>query len=493
MSGRAATGTRLVVVTGLILGGITLVQLLVRSAISRDEMENIRWGQMLAWGTEKHPPLFGWIHYGWVELLGRSDLATFVLEKLAFALGLALLYLLLKPMLARERVILALALTLATANAVLLVLKFNGNSAQWPVWAAYLLCLQRAVTSERATWWLATGLAAGAAVLTKYHAFLLFACSLGWLLSRPEGRRALAGWRPWAGVALALLVVAPHLVWLFRHGAPTLGYAAANIGAAEGVAAHVLEPLVYVLEQALFLCPALLVFAWWLRRGRPARGASTTPSDLGFLFWHGPVLGLAPAIASLVAGLSLGSMWGLASWGLLPAWAIARFELAASGPRVRQALVAALATAGLYALIAVVHGGLFAVQLDYKGTAAAVRDAWYARYQAPLAIAGGDGRYYEGLTVYAPEAPDVFGMLDPGLHPRVTPARMAREGAVIVIPERLEDSVARARQRFPVEADAVVEVGGWRRGLVSTRSDRLLLLFVAPAVAGAGGAPGGPG
>lgn len=465
----------------VILAAITLTQWLCRSAISRDEMENIRWGQALAWGSEKHPPLFGWIHYGWVELFGRADLSTYLLEKINFAVGLVLLYVLVRRLLGRERALLASALTLATADALLICLKYNATSAMWPLWAGYLLCLHGAWKTADVRWWVATGLFAGLAVLTKYHSLLLVMCSAGFLLSDDMGRRQLVGWRPWTAVAAALMVIAPHVVWVWQHGASTVGYAIENVSEGSVLARHLVEPLKYLVLQALCLVPALVLLILWARRSPGSPSQRDDGGALRFLFWHGPLLGLAPAAFSLVGGLSLGSLWGMTSWGLFPAWMLARFGIRPGSDRLNIGLVAAAALTGLVVVLYFVNTAFLAEQRDYKGAAIAVSKAWRDRYEAPLTVVGGDDRYFEGLGVYLPGHPDVFGRLDPSYHPRVDMERIARDGAAIVIPEDDRDAFQLARSRFPIDDTVVLELPARRDGIRRLRGERLLVMFISPA------------
>ncbi len=467
-------------VTTLILGVIVLVQLLVRSAISRDEMENIHWGQALSWGNEKHPPLFGWVNYLWVEVFGRADLSTFVLEKLNVALGLFLAYLIARRILGPGKALLATALSLATVNVVLMALKYNGNSALWPVWLAFLLLLHIAVRGGQWWAWIGVGLLGAAAVLTKYHSLVLLACTFGWLISSPRGRSILTGPAPWIGVLCGLALLAPHIYWLFTDGVSALAYASDNLTQGAGLAAHARYPVKYVLVQAVFLCPALVLLWRWARRDRLETRSPPDELDQQFLLWHGPVLGLVPAGLSLVSGMSLGSMWGIATWGLFPAWAVARFGLRPRRARVRRALLAALALAGVYVAAAVVDGVFVARQLPYKPASAAVLDAWAERYDTPLTIVGGDGRYYEGLAVYAPGEPDVFGALDPATHRRVSHERIQREGGVLLIPADMTESLALARERFDVDTEAQLTLPAEGHRLYRTRAEELLVLFLAP-------------
>ncbi|HUW80620.1 MAG TPA: glycosyltransferase family 39 protein, partial [Acidocella sp.] len=66
-------------------------------------------------------------------------------------------------------------------------------------------------------WWLAAGLAAGLALLSKYTAALFVAAAFVWLVSSPEGRATLRTPWPWVGVLLALLIFAPDIYWNATH------------------------------------------------------------------------------------------------------------------------------------------------------------------------------------------------------------------------------------------------------------------------------------
>jgi putative flippase GtrA len=475
---------RLVRVTLLSLASICVVQLLIRSALARDELENMHWGQALDWGSAKHPPLFGWVNYLWVETVGYHDLSTYVLQKLNVAVGLVLLYILARRFLDRRGALLAVALAAATVNIILIALKYNGNSALWPIWIAYLLVLHRAVRTDRGRWWVATGLLAAAAVLTKYHTFLLLACSLGWLIATPAGRAALAGWRLWLGVFVGLAVLAPHIVWFVERGGPTFGYAIENLTAGRGpgsLLSHIRNPAQYALTQAVFLCPALVLLLRWVGQDRTAgRRRQRDATDLDFLLWHGPVFGLAPAALSVVSGITLGGMWGIASWALLPIWVIARFDVATDAARLRTATRNVAGVTLAYAVVALIHGAFFDRQADYKQAAEAVQAAWRARYATPLAIVGGEGRYYHGLGAYATDHPDVFTFLDPGTNRRITPGRLAQEGAAIVVVNSLPEKLALARRLFTPDAEVEIEIQGGRRGLYTTRTETVTVLFLDP-------------
>ena len=61
--------------------------------------------------------------------------------------------------------------------------------------------------------------------------------------------------------AVALVVMAPHLVWLVRNDFLPFAYASARAAPSRGVLDHVLHPAVFLVSQLTFLLPALAIAA----------------------------------------------------------------------------------------------------------------------------------------------------------------------------------------------------------------------------------------
>jgi 4-amino-4-deoxy-L-arabinose transferase-like glycosyltransferase len=83
--------------------------------------------------------------------------------------------------------------------------------------AFVLLSLAKVVETQRGVWWLAVGVAMGAALLSKYSGFFLGLGIVGWLIFTPAMRRWL--WSPWPyiGGGIALAMFTPVVVWNAQH------------------------------------------------------------------------------------------------------------------------------------------------------------------------------------------------------------------------------------------------------------------------------------
>ncbi|GAA2262522.1 glycosyltransferase family 39 protein [Glycomyces scopariae] len=156
-------------------------------------------------------------------------------------------------------VALAFGHTLSTATVDLLV------------WVAVLLFVVRALMRDP-RWWLAVGAATGIGLYNKHLiVLLLLSLALGLLAARsPNGLRS--KWL-WAGVALALVLGSPNLVYQAVNDWPQLEMASA-IGETDGEENRILLLPFQFLLVGLFLVPVWFAGVWGLVRRtdwRPAR------------------------------------------------------------------------------------------------------------------------------------------------------------------------------------------------------------------------------
>lgn len=84
-------------------------------------------------------------------------------------------------------------------------------------WAAALYYLQRALIDGRSRAWIGAGAAIGVGMLSKYSMILVPAAAFAFVLLDARSRRVLVSPWAWAGVAVALAVFAPVIVWNVQH------------------------------------------------------------------------------------------------------------------------------------------------------------------------------------------------------------------------------------------------------------------------------------
>ncbi|TVQ91235.1 MAG: glycosyltransferase [Chromatiaceae bacterium] len=238
-----------------------LVRWLISPALELDEAEQALLSQWWQWGYSAQPPLYTWLQAGLNAIVGPNLLSLSLLRQALLFATYYLVYLVGLRVLRRHDLALAATLSLLLLPQVvwenqrehthsLLVLTLAAAT----LWQVLRLLEQRTLSG-----YLALGLLGALGLLAKYN-YALFAAALGLaLLSLPAGRRLLLDLRLAATVALALLVLTPHLLWLLEHAevgaavAEKLQNQAQPTGPANGFGRLLLSTLT-------FLTPLWLVF-----------------------------------------------------------------------------------------------------------------------------------------------------------------------------------------------------------------------------------------
>ena len=115
---------------------------LFRNTMCVDSMEAITWGELISFGTNKHPPLSGWLADGFYRLFFQHDFAIHLLGILCIAIGLIYIYKLANYFLDTKKAVCAALIITASSYYSYLIFYYNFNCnilamGLWPVLAYY--------------------------------------------------------------------------------------------------------------------------------------------------------------------------------------------------------------------------------------------------------------------------------------------------------------------------------------------------------------------
>lgn len=301
--------------------------LLFDPEIPGDNLEQLDWAHHPAWGYAKHPPFPTWILWCFQQMFAPTLSLTYFLGALQVMFLMAMAW-----QLARESLdgitpwiaaLMVACITYYTSR----MHYYNHNTALMTAYAASLLALWRAVTTNQMRWWGLLGVAWAVGMLSKYQMALLIGCNALFLWD--------VHWRKAAhvlrGFALAFMVAAlllsPHVIWLVRNHFPSFGYASVTLAAHLGFIDRLRNVLHFVLHQAGRVAPLLALvamLAWRMRESDPQApepGVSSTLS-LSLRFWTihawGPLVGIS--LIGIVFGAAVETHWGMASLWTVPFW-----------------------------------------------------------------------------------------------------------------------------------------------------------------------------
>jgi hypothetical protein len=364
----------------------------------RDELQFLNDAQHLDWGFVPYPPLTSALEFLGFKMFGLSPVGLRLFSVVAQAAVI-----LVSGLMARDlgggrlaQIFTAVAVGLSPApmaNATM----FQYSSFDMLWWVLIAWSAIRLLRDDDPRWWVAIGLFAGLGLQTKYSiAFELVGVLAGVLLT--DARRHLTSSWLWAGVAVALLVFAPNLVWLARHDFISYRFLQSihvrdvNEGRADGFLRDQ-----FLINANLFATPVWitgLVGYFRARRYRMLAWMYVVPLLL-FMLLQGRFYYVSAAYPMLLAmGAVIGEQWLRT---LRPVWQVAMAALMFSG----------VAAIGIYAALIIMpvasSGPLrdFALRRnndlrekigwnELVSQVAAIRDALPAEQQADLGIVVGN-------------------------------------------------------------------------------------------------------
>ncbi len=225
----------------------------------RDELGMFDNARYLDWGYVEYPPLAPWLMRFELALFGPSLVGLRLLPAIAQAGVMVLAGLMAKELGGRRfaQVLAAVAAGIVPGSLMIGGLfQYTSLDYFWFVLIAYLVI--RLCKSGDPRWWLAIGAVIGLGMMTKYTmAFYVAGIVLAVLLTSTR-RHLLSPWL-WGGVALALLIVTPNMIWQANHNFVSLDFLQSihardiRIGRAD----------TFWLEQ-LILCANIVTVPLWL-------------------------------------------------------------------------------------------------------------------------------------------------------------------------------------------------------------------------------------
>lgn len=217
---QAFSPAMLVCAFGLYIGLHYILGFVQFPVLGLDYAEQAFLGQTLEWGYSGQPPLYTWLVWLLFQCFGVGPFALHLLKAIllactyGFAFGSGRLY-----CDDRRRAFLAtLALWLIPPLVCDAVGDLTHTALLAAVCSATLYLFLRVAAVGRSRDYFLFGLALGMGVLSKYNYVLFAGPLLLAALTVPRYRARLLTWRGVAALAVAVMVLLPHGLWVVQHG-----------------------------------------------------------------------------------------------------------------------------------------------------------------------------------------------------------------------------------------------------------------------------------
>jgi 4-amino-4-deoxy-L-arabinose transferase-like glycosyltransferase len=453
-----------------------------------DNVEQYIWAQSLEWGYHKHPPMPTWMLGGVSAIFGASKWWALYLSAFCFTVTLWLTWMIAKQ----------LSDARAAAVAVLLwgllqyfssrLQMYNHNTVMVMWIAAVVWCALQ--TPRSPLWWLGAGIAAGAALLSKYQAVIPLTGVLFGLVFTGQLREQRQKMGLSIAILISLVVFAPHAIWVVQHDFITVRYASQSVETTDFLrrASCVLSFLSNQIRVAIPLILALLIYYLWMRLSPKASEAlrtwkPTRHKSMQIWIWAlfiGPMLFLL--VLALVAGVHLRNQWGMQTLQFAPLW-LAAWLLYRNPISLKRlatvVIVMQVAHLGVYAHFQQDSEAMASKRrLDTLFPAQLIADTgvtlWHSVTDCPLQLVVGD--FEAGLVaLYAGRSEKLFPavQINAIATPWINAGHLRSKGALWVLP---------GHQQLPLHLTALytLQLGGHEYSDLEYRS--VIFAVQAPAL-----------
>jgi 4-amino-4-deoxy-L-arabinose transferase-like glycosyltransferase len=335
----------------------TALPTLLYANLPLDLIEALTYGREWVLGSDKLPPLPWWLVEITYRLFG-ADVAYYALAEVVVIAAFALVFATARPLIGATRALVAILIIDGLHYYQYTAVKFNHDVIQLPFWALAGYAFHVALKRGQLRHWLLLGVAFGGALWAKYFVVVLAAPYALFMLFDRDARSVWRTAGPWLGIALALAISSPHLIWLVDNHFAPFNYVDVRSAPVRGWFDHILHPALFAIGQLFFLLPALFIVAMYVWP-RPSSkiplaamgGAASTASRLvpAQAEWdHSDAydrrivtviaLGPAAAMLALIAASGRGAitMWGYPLWLFLGLWIVLFVPRTLDTPRLRH-------------------------------------------------------------------------------------------------------------------------------------------------------------
>jgi 4-amino-4-deoxy-L-arabinose transferase-like glycosyltransferase len=396
------------------------------------------YGHEWQWGYAPFPPLVPWLADLAFGLTGHWTGSQLVLSIGSVLLTLLLVWQLGVATVGASGAALAVALTISIQYFGAQITAYDPATGTLPLWIASVLLYRRVVLSPGRIGWAMLGVVLALLIYANQAGVLLIAVLAGHLLLTRQGRSQIGGAGPAIAAGVAVVLLLPHLIWLF--GAPAATAADAGFGA------RIATAFGFLFGHAALHIGMMLIVLLAVLPGLPLRSepltldlTAPTPFDRSLILAAAIVPWLLTAAAPLVgiaispyAGGAMVALSGLALIVALPSRLVLR------APRLAAAVWALLLVAQPFGHAVSVYakasgsGPLPTELYPARALSNAMQSVWKSRTTRPLDIVTGSLRQAGYVALYATPRPSVLIDADLATSPWITRERLKQSGTLVV-------------------------------------------------------------
>lgn len=416
----------------------TIGPALTRATLPHDTLEGITWGLQWQLGYNKHPFLTAWLCAGVTQLFNTVGWPVYLLAQLAVSMTFFAVWQLAKHMLPPVHALISALVLEGILFYNINSFNFTPDTLQSPLWALLTLFLYKALNTQKITHWLYTGTLAALCLCTKYQAVLLLGSAFLFCIINTVARQSFQKKGMYLGLSVFLLLITPHIIWLYQHHFITLTYAetaASEYTQKQSLLHHFIYPLRFLINNFIDVI-GLFLLLW------PFYGHHKAPLDINhfnrqFLIY----LGLGPLVFSLILCFLSGDYfpprWATPYFFALGILAIIYLKPTLSKTALKQFAITLILFSSLLFIGRMLTFTLYPrpasdAFLPNKEIALSITQLWQAQYHRPLPYIAGSNYLVALTTPYLTDKPKPYLGVTPEESAWINEQDLREKGAVFL-------------------------------------------------------------
>ena len=290
----------------------TLIPSLTNKNLPLDTIEALAWGSNLDWGFNKHPPMSAFFSEVFFKIFGPFDWAYYFLSQIFVLIAFFYVFKLANEILANIKLSLISVFLLESIYFYNFTTpEFNVNVCQLPFWSLVVYYSWKIYDRKNIEFidCFLVGLFAAIGFLSKYlFIYLLISIDLLFIYLIFIKKTKKFDFKYLITIEVFLVLLIPHLIWLFNNEFITFVYAFNRTGLEEtGIISHIKHPIIFLFKQLGILIP--FFFLIWLLIKKIKFKINFKDKKLLFLFSISILPIVLIFITSLMMGSKIRTMW----------------------------------------------------------------------------------------------------------------------------------------------------------------------------------------
>jgi len=373
----------------------TMIPSLTNSNLPLDTIEALAWGSNLDWGFSKHPPMSAFFSEVFFNIFGAQDWAYYLLSQIFVIISFSFIFKFAFEILGNIKLSLISVLLLEAIYFFNFTTpEFNVNVCQLPFWSLVIYYSWKIYDAKEIKFYdcFLIGLFAAIGFLSKYlFVYLLLSISSLFIYVTYKKFKNF-DFKYLIIIEIFLVLLVPHLVWLYDNNFITVTYGLQRSGLDETeIFNHVKYPITFLLKQFGILIPFFILLLLLIKKIK----IKLNFNDKKFLFLLS--ISILPIflifITSVITGSKIRTMWMTPFYLPIGIFSIYLFRSQINLKKINSFLVGFLflffLSPSLYAYISITK---LDKRTDYPGKeiAAKVQFTWEQDFEKEIEFVTGD-------------------------------------------------------------------------------------------------------